>query len=298
MIALRQAAGAEPPGDDLPGIVRRVLEPLGLSADPPAGGAARQKWESLLALVELAEELAGVEADADLPRYLAELEQRAEAQHPPTVEGVTLASLHAAKGLEWLAVFLVGLVDGTLPILHADDDPAAIEEERRLLYVGVTRAKEHLWMSWAMSRAPGGRRGRRRSRFLYGLIPDDHPTARLTKATASRDGRRDSAPARCRICGAQLVGTLPVKLGRCVDCPSDVDEELLARLRNWRIVQARTLRVPPYVVFTDATLVAIAEQRPADPAGLVSISGIGAAKLDRYGSDVLALVQGRDTDGA
>jgi DNA helicase-2/ATP-dependent DNA helicase PcrA len=298
MIALRQAAGAEPAGDDLPGIVRKVLEPLGLSADPPAGGAARQKWESLLALVELAEELAGVDADADLPRYLAELEQRAEAQHPPTVEGVTLASLHAAKGLEWQAVFLVGLVDGTLPILHADDDPAAIEEERRLLYVGVTRAKEHLWMSWAMSRAPGGRRGRRRSRFLYGLIPDDHPTARLTKATASWDGRRDSAPSRCRICGAQLVGTLPVKLGRCVDCPSDVDEELLARLRNWRIAQARTLRVPPYVVFTDATLVAIAEQRPADPAGLVSISGIGAAKLDRYGSDVLALVQGRDTEGA
>jgi DNA helicase-2/ATP-dependent DNA helicase PcrA len=298
MIALRQAAGAEPAGDDLPGIVRKVLEPLGLSADPPAGGAARQKWESLLALVELAEELAGVDADADLPRYLAELEQRAEAQHPPTVEGVTLASLHAAKGLEWQAVFLVGLVDGTLPILHADDDPAAIEEERRLLYVGVTRAKEHLWMSWAMSRAPGGRRGRRRSRFLYGLIPDDHPTARLTKGTATRDGRRDSAPSRCRICGAQLVGTLPVKLGRCVDCPSDVDEELLARLRNWRIVQARTLRVPPYVVFTDATLVAIAEQRPADPAGLVSISGIGAAKLDRYGSDVLALVQGRDTEGA
>ena len=89
-----------------------------------------------------------------------------------------------------------------------------------------------------------------------------------------------------------------MKLGRCVDCPSDVDEELLARLRNWRITQARTLRVPPYVVFTDATLVAIAEQRPADPAGLVSISGIGAAKLDRYGSDVLALVHGRDTEGA
>ena len=69
---------------------------------------------------------------------------RAEAQHPPTVEGVTLASLHAAKGLEWDAVFLVGLVDGTLPIQHADGDDAAIEEERRLLYVGVTRAREHL----------------------------------------------------------------------------------------------------------------------------------------------------------
>jgi DNA helicase-2/ATP-dependent DNA helicase PcrA len=293
MIALRQAAD-EPHTDDLPGTVRALLEPLGLSADPPTGGATRQRWESLLALVELAEELASALPDADLPRYLSELDQRAEAQHPPTVEGVTLASLHAAKGLEWQAVFLVGLVDGTLPIQHADDDQAAIEEERRLLYVGVTRAKEHLWLSWSLSRAPGGRRGRRRSRFLYGLIPDTHPTARLTKA---KDGRRDSAPPRCRICGGQLVGTLPVKLGRCVDCPSEVDEDLLARLRSWRIERARTLRVPPYVVFTDATLVAIAEQRPADPAGLVSISGIGAAKLDRYGSDVLALVAGKDAVG-
>ncbi|HEX4703756.1 MAG TPA: 3'-5' exonuclease, partial [Pseudonocardiaceae bacterium] len=274
-----------------------VLTPLGLTADPPAGGAARQRWESLLALVELAEELTAAIPDADLPRYLAELEQRAEAQHPPTVEGVTLASLHAAKGLEWQAVFLVGLVDGTLPIQHADDDKAAIEEERRLLYVGITRAKEHLWLSWAMSRTPGGRRGRRRSRFLYGLIPDDHPTARLSKSTPNDTRRDDSAP-RCRICGAQLVGTLPVKLSRCVDCPSDVDEDLLARLRTWRIEQARTLRVPPFVVFTDATLVAIAEQRPADPAGLVAISGIGAAKLDRYGSDVLALVQGESTESA
>jgi DNA helicase-2/ATP-dependent DNA helicase PcrA len=290
MIALRQAAGGGVAGGDLPGTVREVLTPLGLAADPPVGGAARQRWESLLALVELAEELAGSVPDADLPQYVAELEQRADAQHPPTVEGVTLASLHAAKGLEWDAVFVVGLVDGTLPIQHADDDPAAVEEERRLLYVGVTRAREHLWLSWALARSAGGRRGRRRSRFLYGLIPEDHPTARLAKS-APRDTRREDKP-KCRLCGAPLVGTLPVKLGRCADCPSDVDEELLARLRSWRADRASTLKVPPYVVFTDATLVAIAEQRPVDTPGLVAISGIGAAKLDRYGPDVLALVQG------
>lgn len=291
MIALRQAVGADTTAGDLPGTVRNVLTPLGLSAEPPAGGAARQRWESLLALVELAEELAATASEADLRQYVGELEQRADAQHPPTVEGVTLASLHAAKGLEWDAVFVVGLVDGTLPIQHADDDAAAVEEERRLLYVGVTRARVHLSLSWALARAAGGRRGRRRSRFLYGLIPDDHPAARLTKAAAARETRRDGTPPRCRICGTQLVGTLPVKLGRCADCPSDVDEDLLARLKSWRSEQARTLKVPPYVVFTDATLVAIAEQRPMDPAGLVSISGIGAAKLDRFGSEVLALVQ-------
>jgi DNA helicase-2/ATP-dependent DNA helicase PcrA len=70
-----------------------------------------------------------------------------------------------------------------------------------------------------------------------------------------------------------------------------VDEDLLARLRAWRGERARQLKVPAYVVFTDATLTAIAEQRPADPAGLVAIPGIGAAKLDRYGQDVLGLVQ-------
>jgi DNA helicase-2/ATP-dependent DNA helicase PcrA len=289
MIALRQAVGGDVPPGDLPGTVRQVLVPLGLSDEPPVGGAARQRWESLLALVELAEELAASVPDAGLPQYVAELDQRADAQHPPTVEGVTLASLHAAKGLEWDAVFVVGLVEGTLPIQHADSDQAAVEEERRLLYVGVTRAREHLSLSWALSRSAGGRRNRRRSRFLYGLIPDNHPASRIP---ASRDGRKEAPPARCRLCGAALVGILPVKLGRCADCPSDVDEALLERLKTWRLEQARTLKVPPYVVLTDATLVAIAEQRPVDPAGLVAISGIGAAKLDRFGTDVLALVRG------
>jgi DNA helicase-2/ATP-dependent DNA helicase PcrA len=234
-----------------------------------------------------------------MTQYVAELEARAQARHPPTVEGITLASLHAAKGLEWDAVFLVGLVDGTMPIQHADQDPAAIEEERRLFYVGVTRAREHLSLTWALSRSAGGRRHRRRSRFLYGLIPDNHPASRLpgSRAGEGRDRRAAAKPV-CRVCGGPLVGTLPVKLGRCADCPSNLDEELLARLKTWRTDRARQLKVPAYVVFTDSTLLAIAEQRPADPAGLVAISGIGAAKLDRFGADVLALVQGDQPQAA
>ena len=105
---------------------------------------------------------------ADLPAFVAELERRASEQHAPPVEGVTLASLHAAKGLEWDAVFLVGLTDGMMPIIYAET-PEQIEEERRLLYVGVTRAREHLSLSWALARAPGGRQSRRPSRFLDGL---------------------------------------------------------------------------------------------------------------------------------
>ncbi|HEY0574043.1 MAG TPA: ATP-dependent DNA helicase UvrD2 [Pseudonocardia sp.] len=287
--AWEDAAGAPEATDPgaLVAAVRGVLVPLGLTDEPAAGTAGRQRWESLRALVGLAEELAAVEPGADLARFAAELVTRADASHPPTVQGVTLASLHAAKGLEWDAVFLVGLVDGTLPIQHADGDHTKIEEERRLLYVGVTRARRHLALSWALSRAAGGRRHRRRSRFLYGLIPDSHPTARVSAG-------RGAAKPKCRICGSPLIGVEALKLRRCSDCPSDIDVELLDRLKAWRSSIAKEQSVPPYVVFTDATLTAIAEHRPADAAALVGIPGIGARKLDRYGPDVLALVA---TDG-
>jgi DNA helicase-2/ATP-dependent DNA helicase PcrA len=264
--------------------VRAVLAPVGLTPDPPGGAAQRAQWESLLALVELAEELAGVEPEADLRRFAAELETRADAAHPPTVQGVTLASLHAAKGLEWDVVFLVGLVDGTLPIQHAEGDEHAIEEERRLLYVGITRARRQVLLSWALSRQPGGARRRRRSRFLYGLVPEHHPASRIAL------GERGGAKPRCRVCGSPLVGVDALKLRRCGDCPSDVDTELLDRLRSWRSDEARDQQVPAYVVFTDATLTAIAEHRPVDRAALVGIPGIGSRKLDRYGAAVLALV--------
>ncbi|SDD88553.1 ATP-dependent DNA helicase, Rep family [Actinokineospora iranica] len=300
MAALRKACG-DPPEGELPAIVRGLLEPFGLTAEPPSGGKARERWESLLALVELAEELVATDARADLPRYANELEMRAQAQHPPTVEGVTLASLHAAKGLEWDAVFLVGLVDGTVPIQHADGDDAAIEEERRLLYVGVTRAREHLALSWALSRTEGGKRYRRRSRFLYGLIPDNHPTARIA-ATRQRDTRpvmgRAMTPVRyCRVCGDKLIGTMPTKLGRCESCPSDLDQSLLDRLREWRMERSKALKVPAYVIFTDATLLAIAEQRPADRAALVAISGVGATKLDKFGPEVLSVIDAATRSG-
>jgi DNA helicase-2/ATP-dependent DNA helicase PcrA len=232
-----------------------------------------------------------VEPDADLRRFAAELDTRADAAHPPTVQGVTLASLHAAKGLEWDVVFLVGLVDGTLPIQHADGDDEAIEEERRLLYVGITRARRRLALSWALSRQPGGPRRRRRSRFLYGLIPDEHAASRVANGSS-----RGSPRPRCRVCGSPLMGADAMKLRRCAGCPSDVDVELLDRLRGWRSEEAKEQQVPAYVVFTDATLTAIAEQRPSDNAALVRIPGIGARKLDRYGPAVLALVS--DPDGS
>ncbi len=265
---------------------------LSWSVEPPASsGAVRDRWESLAALHRLAVDLQAEEPAAELRDLVAELEERAAAQHAPTVQGVTLASLHAAKGLEWDAVFLVGLVDGTVPLVHADT-PDAVEEERRLLYVGVTRAREHLQLSWALSRSPGGRGSRRPSRFLDGL----HTATTVSSAPAAPRARR-GGPVACRICGAGLLGAVDRKLGRCPTCPSDRDDVLYDALRAWRAERAKELGQPAYCVFTDATLAAIAERKPTDVAGLVAIAGIGQAKLDKFGDDVLALTARADSPG-
>ena len=274
-------AADQPPGpaavSRLVPTVRGLLGGIGLSDEPPPPGALRDRWDSLVAIVTVAEELADADPSATLAMLAAELDQRAEAQHAPTVEGVTLASLHAAKGLEWDAVFLVGLTDGTMPIQHAET-PEEVEEERRLFYVGVTRARTRLALSWALSRTEGGRRTRRRSRFLTGIAPDS--------ATPSPKG----APGRCRNCGGRLLTPAQVKIGRCANCPSSADPDLVDALRTWRKARSTEASVPAFVVFSDATLLAIAERRPTDSAALLAIPGIGRSKLDAYGQDVIGIV--------
>jgi DNA helicase-2/ATP-dependent DNA helicase PcrA len=265
-LLLRGAARAEDPGQSLPDAVRAVLSALNWFPDaPPPGGSARERWESLTALVTLADDLVALSPDSSLADLVVELDARAAAQHAPTVQGVTLASLHSAKGLEWDMVFLVGLTDTTLPLQHATTE-AQIAEERRLLYVGITRARQELALSWALARSPGQRRSRRRSRFLDGLAP-----ARPEQVGASK--RRSAAP-------------------------EAADAELFGRLRAWRKVQAEVQRVPPYVVFSDATLVAIADARPASRGALARISGVGPTKLERYAGPVLAMIGGAGPDDA
>jgi DNA helicase-2/ATP-dependent DNA helicase PcrA len=267
----------------------------------PSGGAARERWEALAALRRLAEEAAAadpasVSAAVGLPRFVEELAARAAAQHIPTVAGVTLGSLHAAKGLEWDAVFLVGLAEGTLPITFAKT-PLQLEEERRLLYVGVTRAREHLWLSWAAARSPGGRASRKPCRFLPATaLPAGVPG---TATAPSSSGRSAERPAKrglptCRVCGVALFDPTHRKLRRCGDCPSDYDEELFERLRTWRGALAKEQKLPPYVVFTDATLTAVAEQQPRSQAQLAEIPGVGPRKLTLYGEALLALVGGAE----
>lgn len=268
--------------------VSGVLAGMGWSTEAPAArGQARDRWESLMALISQAEEYAAVEIAPTLEGFVAELDRRANEQHAPVAEGVTLATLHTAKGLEWEAVFLAGMQEGSMPISYADT-PAAVEEERRLLYVGVTRARAHLMVSWSLARNPGGQARRKPSRFLTGLRPDsvlDRPeTARPSSS------RKRGKAAMCKLCQQPLGTSKERNRGFCNDCPIPYDETLFESLRVWRRQRADADEVPAYVVFSDATLEALAEVRPTDRRSLEGIKGIGPAKVEKYAEELLEVL--------
>lgn len=263
MVLLRGAAVA--PGEGTLGErVREVVQDVGWSEEPPAArGAVRERWDSLQALVQLADDfdadmVSATGEAATLRSFVEHLAERAAAQHAPSVDGVTLTTIHAAKGLEWDAVFLIGLSEGLMPISMAETDEA-IEEERRLLYVGITRAREHLALSFARARKEGGRQGRKRTRFLEKWWPDGGPV-RAPKVAAS---------------AADLEAS---------------EFALFEELRAWRLELATAASKPAFTILVDSTLAAIAKAKPRTVRDLASIHGIGATKIDRYGADVLAIV--------
>lgn len=146
--------------------VSDVLRSIGWSQEPPeTRGAVRDRWESLNALMNLAEQ---APEGTTLKQFVDELFERQAGQHEPTMSAVTLATLHSAKGLEWDSVYLVGLAEGLVPISYAKD-AAAVDEERRLLYVGITRARRLLSLSWSAAPQQGRSGQRSPSRFLAEL---------------------------------------------------------------------------------------------------------------------------------
>jgi DNA helicase-2/ATP-dependent DNA helicase PcrA len=271
---LRAASRSAVPPEDPAAEIRPVLASIGLTSQPPAGrGTARDRWESLESLAQLADGFFAANPLSGLAELAAELALRSAIGHAPEMAGVTLGSLHSAKGLEWQAVFLPGLTDGTLPIVYAVTDEA-IEEERRLLYVGITRARERLYLSWARARAPGGRKTREPSRFLAGVLAG--------RPGAGRNGAGGPGGGSGKRAAARPAGAASTSAG-------NADDPLFRRLREWRLDTAREQSVPAYVVFSDATLQAIADSRPGSRAELAGIPGVGAVKLDRYGAAVLEL---------
>ena len=184
----------------------------------------------------------------DAAAFGAELARRFSTEH--SGRGVNLLTYHRAKGLEFDAVFLPRLLDGELPFRsgRAKADP---EEERRLLYVGITRARRYLFLTWpAAGRAQP-------SPFL-----DEMELA-------------PSVPSRAAPGPAVTVGR---------------GGALFDRLKEWRRKRAQADGVPAYVVFHDRTLAEIAERRCKDWADLAAVSGVGPTKLERYADEVLAVV--------
>ena len=256
-------------GTSLAAAVReRFREELGHDGSvEPDGPEARERAAALDTLLGILDDAVRLNPELSAAAYVADLDARAAHERENAGDGVTLSTLHRAKGLEWDAVLLPSLEEGTLPIRQALDDDAALEEERRLLYVGITRARTHLALFWAARRSTRGRDARRTpSRFLAALRPGRRPVARGHVV-----GLPDGPAPRRR--------------------PSLGDDQLTAALRAWRAERARTDGVPAFVVAHDATLAAIADARPRSLAALRRVKGMGPQKLERYGAQILAVVE-------
>jgi DNA helicase II / ATP-dependent DNA helicase PcrA len=287
---LRSRAGRAVDGGLVDALEAIWYERFGFRRDEePDGEEARQRHASLVTLLGIAERLeaagagegpageagpgeAGPPGDGPgVAAFLAEIDRRAAAEADGTGGGVNLLTYHRAKGLEFDAVLLPALEEGLLPIRQAST-PEEVAEERRLFYVGLTRARVHLWLSWAARRAgPSGReQPRRPSRFLDDVVaPGSGRVRPRAVASGMTSGGRSSAKARA-------------------------DGPVAEALRAWRRKRAEADGVPAYVVFNDRTLAALAERRPRSRGELLAVDGIGPAKLDRYGDELLALLA---TDG-
>ena len=193
-------------------------------------------------------------------------------------DAVDLLTFHRAKGLEWDLVCVTGLEQGLVPISHAKGDPAALDEERRLLYVALSRAHRQLELSWAQERARGMRTSTRRESPYLREVSAALGGAPLPTEAEERGTKANAAAARKRLAAIDL-GEMGVE-----------DRALFDELVDWRLATARAASVPAYVVFPDKVLTAVARTRPQSPESLLALPGIGPAKLERYGGALLELV--------
>lgn len=265
VIARRGAQG------NLGEIVAELARPLGWTQQAPeAQGAILDRWEALNTLVAQAQlkEAAGL----SLASLVQEWQELAQAQLDPSGGGVTLASIHSAKGLEWKTVFLAGASEGLLPITQAKSGKE-LAEERRLSYVAVTRARDELYVSYAEKRSLDRKATRACSRFFSPVWPREE-TAMKTVRTPST--RKDTK--------------------RFLNEASQEEQERFERLRQWRLLVSQGQGKPAYTVFSDTTLRDIAIAKPQTLKQLSLLRGIGPVKLEQFGADVLRILRGTNPD--
>jgi len=276
---LRRAAAAAP-GLPLNAHLAGLLE----WAEEAGGGeeATRDRREHVDALVRLGRDyLAADEEASSAAGFIAYLLTVLAEDDPMSADAVELLTFHKAKGLEWPVVFATGLERGLVPIAYAET-PAALAEERRLLYVALTRAERELHLSWAQRRTLGGREmTRQASPYLVSI------EAALAAFGPGGDGDWQAAVTAER---ARLAKTRAAAGRDRAMVGASADPKVLAELVAWRKTLARASGVPAQVIFHDATLAAVAEAKPADRAGLMALPGLGPLKVERYGEELLAVV--------
>ncbi|MDQ4097506.1 MAG: HRDC domain-containing protein, partial [Actinomycetota bacterium] len=249
------------------------------AATGTSGGDASERAQHLESLARLGREHLAAEPGGTVAGFLAWLVATLRGDEPDAGgDAVELATLHAAKGLEWPVVFIAGLEQGLMPIGHAESAEARAEE-RRLLYVGLTRARRELHCSWAEKRTFGSRTATRSPSPYLDRI--EAVIQALAEGRPPPDWREHVAQSRARVRAARP--TAPA-LGR------NADPRMLEALKTWRATTAKASGVPAYVVFHDTTLAAVAEAKPRDRAALLALPGVGPVKVERYGEALLSLV--------
>lgn len=249
---------------------------------------------ALGALADTVTSMLSCRPDASVADWLGWLPTTAKdrSDRTGTADSVTLSSFHRAKGLEWDLVWVACAEEGLVPMGRSASG-AALEEERRLLYVALTRAVEELHVSWAATRSFGARPvPRQPSRWLEAIAeaasdssdgPDRGSTAEgdgwRNRLSTQREALRRSAAQAGRPLGRRTPGHWPA-----------ADDRLRQSLLSWRVEAARSSGVPPQVLLHDVTVEAMASLRPRTMEELLAIPGFGAVKAGRYGPVLLDLL--------
>ncbi|MEM7321646.1 MAG: ATP-dependent DNA helicase UvrD2 [Actinomycetota bacterium] len=261
-------------GIDLIGRLEELDERLAAIAAEPTNLNV-ERYNNLAALSRVIHEYITLDPQPNGPGLLAWVDTLQRGDVDADQDAVDLVTFHGAKGLEWPVVHVAGLEDGFVPISYATK-AAQLDEERRLLYVALTRAREELHLSWSMERTFGTKTVKRQPAPLLEVLAGTINT--MDPGGAVGPNWREQI--------ARTRRQIPV------DPTANEETDVLEILRTWRGRKAKAAGVPPHVIVTDQTLKVIAEQRPSGMAQLATMPGMRPVKLQRYGQELLDLLAG------